>query len=120
MATLEAHGITAVLNIAGPVALKRKTINTGIQYKRITAIDEPDYPLFQNHWQDALDFIKSSTENGKGKYVVHCVARMNRSGLIVTAYYMLNTQTPVLETVKHLRKQRGNMALCNEGFSNNW
>lgn len=109
MATLEAYGITAVLNVAGPVALKRKTINTyekkGIQYKQIAAIDEPDYPLLQNHWQDALAFIKSSAENGKCKCVVHCVAGMNRSGLIVAAYYMLTTQTPVLETVKHIRKQ---------------
>jgi hypothetical protein len=29
---------------------------------------------------------------------------------------MLTTQTPVLETVKHNRKQRGNVALCNAGF----
>lgn len=117
---LEENGITAVLNMAGPLALKRKTIGLyktkGITYGRITAMDEPDYPLLHRHWQEALDFIKASTEKPNGKCVVHCVAGMNRSGLIVAAYYMLTTKTSVLEAVKHIRKQRGNVALCNEGF----
>lgn len=117
---LEALGITAVLNMAGPVALKHKTVQAyeslGIRYKRITADDEHDYPLLRNHWEEAHDYIKSSTKNGKDKCVIHCVAGINRSALIVAAYYMLTTQTPVLETVKHIRKQRGNVALSNEGF----
>jgi len=117
---LQSRGITAVLNMAGPLALKRKTIqaykNQRIQYKRIDADDEHDYALLQKHWQEAFDFIKSTTKNGNGKCVVHCVAGMNRSGLIAAAYYMLATQTPVLETVQHVRRQRGNVALCNEGF----
>eukprot|EP00526_Cylindrotheca_closterium_P015654 CAMPEP_0113638192 /NCGR_PEP_ID=MMETSP0017_2-20120614/19998_1 /TAXON_ID=2856 /ORGANISM="Cylindrotheca closterium" /LENGTH=270 /DNA_ID=CAMNT_0000549269 /DNA_START=858 /DNA_END=1670 /DNA_ORIENTATION=+ /assembly_acc=CAM_ASM_000147 len=117
---LKARGITAVLNMAGPMALKRKTIQAykkhGIQYKRIDGEDEYDYPLLQNHWQEASDFIKSTTENGKGKCVVHCVAGLNRSGLIAAAYYMIATQTSVLEAAQHVRKQRGNHALCNQGF----
>eukprot|EP00980_Cylindrotheca_fusiformis_P004917 scaffold1049_cov108-Cylindrotheca_fusiformis.AAC.2 len=124
IARLKELGITAVLNMAGPLALKRKTIQAfeknGIQYKGINAMDEPEYPLLQNHWKEASDFIQKSTatveKDGGGKCVVHCVAGINRSGLIVAAHYMLTTQTPVLETVKHLRKQRGNVALFNEGF----
>ncbi|KAL3941724.1 MAG: hypothetical protein SGBAC_003968 [Bacillariaceae sp.] len=117
---LQARGITAVLNMAGPLALKRKTIraykNLGIQYKRIDGEDEYEYPLLEKHWEEAHDFIESTTKNGKGKCVVHCVAGMNRSGLIAAAYYMVATQTPVLESVQHVRKQRGNVALCNQGF----
>jgi predicted protein tyrosine phosphatase len=120
VASLKARGITAVLNVAGPLALRRKTINAykkhGIEYKRINAEDELDYPLLQNDWQEAFEFIKASTKDGKGKCVVHCMAGINRSGLIVSAYHMLTTRTTVLETVKHVRKQRGNVALCNEGF----
>merc|ERR1712224_508304 len=55
-------------------------------------------------------------KRGSGKCVVHCQAGLNRSVLIVAAYYMMETRTPVLETVRHVRKQRGNLALCNEGF----
>lgn len=117
---LKSRGITAVLNMAGPLALKRKTIqaykNQGIQYKRLEADDDCNYPLLQKHWHEAFAFIQSTTENGKGKCVVHCVAGMNRSGLIAAAYYMLATKTVVLEAVKHVRRQRGNVALCNEGF----
>mmetsp|Transcript_1268 Transcript_1268/g.1896 ORF Transcript_1268/g.1896 Transcript_1268/m.1896 type:complete len:251 (+) Transcript_1268:70-822(+) len=117
---LEAHGITAVLNMAGPHALRRETIKGykkhGIEYKQINAEDEIDYNLLQNDWEEACEFIRATTANGKGKCVVHCVAGMNRSALIVSAYHMTTTRTPVLETVKHVRKQRGNVALCNEGF----
>ena len=117
---LEKLGITAVLNMAGPLALRRKTITaykkSDIRYRGINAEDELDYPLLENHWEEALDFINSTTKDGKGKIVVNCAAGMNRSGIIVSAYYMITTQTPVLETVRHVRKQRGNVALCNEGF----
>jgi len=106
--------------MAGPFALSRNTIKAygrhGIEYKRINAQDVKNYNLLQNDWKEAFEFIKTSTENRKGKCVVHCVAGINRSALVVAAYYMLCTQTPVIETVQHIRKQRGNIALCNEGF----
>jgi len=117
---LEELGITAVLNAAGPWALRKRTVESFkhrcIIYKRLNAEDEPGYHLLQNHWQEACTFINYATKDGKGKCLVHCVAGMNRSALIVAAHYMLTTKTPVLETVMHIRKQRGNVALCNEGF----
>lgn len=116
---LKAKGITAVLNMAGPI-VHPSTIqafkDNGIEYKQIDGDDEYDYPLLQNHWQEAFDFIQSTTQNGQGKCVVHCLAGMNRSGLIATAYFMMSTQTNVLESVQHVRRQRGNVALSNEGF----
>lgn len=79
-----------------------------------------DYPMLENHWDEALAFIQESTSSRgpqpAGKVVVHCVAGMNRSVLIVAAYYTLTTQTPILGTVTHIRKQRGNCALRNEEF----
>ena len=91
-----------------------------IAYQRIDADDEFDYPLLHNHWYEVKRFIDSTTlgknNEEKGKCVVHCVAGMNRSALVVASYHMVTTQTPVLETVKHVRKQRGNVALQNEGF----
>lgn len=116
---LQTLGITSVLNMAGH-ALKAETAKEyekyGIKFKRIDAEDENDYDLLGNHWDEAYEFIKSSTEDGKGKCVVHCVAGINRSGLIVAAYHMLLTKSTVFETVKHIRAQRGNLALSNEGF----
>mmetsp|Transcript_15574 Transcript_15574/g.31093 ORF Transcript_15574/g.31093 Transcript_15574/m.31093 type:complete len:267 (+) Transcript_15574:178-978(+) len=117
---LQYLGITAVLNMAGTRALKEETINEfvkmGIAFKQINADDEPFFPVLENHWQEAYDFIQSSVANGNGKCVVHCVAGINRSAVIVAAYYMITTQTPLLDTIKHIRSQRGNMAVTNEGF----
>lgn len=112
-------GITSVLNMAGHT-IRDETIkeyeNHGINFKRINAEDEEDYDLLGNHWDEAYEFIKSSTEDRKGKCVVHCVAGINRSGLIVSAYHMLSTKAAVCDTVKHVRTRRGNIALSNEGF----
>ena len=121
VALLESLGVTAVLNMAGKQAqLCKSTIKAyetrGIRYKRINAEDDENYNLLQNDWDEAFEFIKASTRDGSGKCVVNCVAGINRSGLIVAAYYMMTTQSNVLETVKHVRKQRGNFALCNESF----
>ena len=78
---LEARGITAVLNMAGPYALHRKTIKAykkhGIEYKRINTEDKINYNLLENDWKEARDFIKSSTVDEKGKCGVHCMAGMN-------------------------------------------
>lgn len=118
---LQSLGITAVLNVAGSVALKSDNIEKlkthGIIYKQIDAKDELSYPLLDMHWKEAYEFIQSTTtDDKKGKIVIHCVAGINRSALIAAAYYMNETQSSVLQTVKHVRRQRGNMALSNEGF----
>lgn len=117
---LKELGITSVLNMAGPMCLPSKTIKAlkanNISYHRIDAQDEFDYPLLEKHWEEANAFIEESIQKNHGKCVVHCVAGMNRSVLVAAAYYMINTNTTVLETVGHVRKQRGNHALQNEGF----
>ena len=116
---LEEKGITAVLNMAGPMALPKKTLNflrqNEIRYKSIDSQDEFDYALLAQHCNDARKYMESVLSEG-GTCVVHCVAGMNRSVLIVAAFYMLTTRTPVLETIRHIRCQRGNVALQNEGF----
>jgi hypothetical protein len=62
---LEALGITAVLNMAGPIALPSNTIKAlkdrGITYKQIDAEDDLEYPLLEEHWQEAKAFIRSTT-----------------------------------------------------------
>jgi len=120
--TLKALGITAVLNMAGPKATYVWPTNfvhtlseSGLSYLEIDAVDMPSYKLLQWHWAEASAFLEASTANG-GKCVVHCVAGLNRSGLVVAAHYLLTKRTTVLETVKHIRRQRGNLALCNGGF----
>ena len=122
---LKALGITRVLNVGGlPAAFLPPEAYTeaGIEYKIVEeALDEPSYPMLNHHLEECIDFIDKANEDGsqsrgKGKCVVHCFAGCNRSGVIVAAYYMLSTQTNVLETVLHCRNSRGSAFLTNPGF----
>ena len=112
--------VTAVLNMAEPLALRPEHIQAlkaeGIQYKGIASEDDFEYMLLEKHWEEALEFLELALRSPGAKCLVHCVAGMNRSALIVSAYFMLKTKTPVIETVRHVRLQRGNLALQNEGF----
>ena len=54
-------------------------------------------------------------DNTSGKVVVHCVAGINRSGVVATAAYMIATQTPVLDAIKHVHSKRGAL-LWNKSF----
>jgi Dual specificity phosphatase, catalytic domain len=84
LAKLKKLGIRRVLNMAGSMALKKSTIlayqKEGIDYKRITALDEDYYPLLARDWKESHDFIHDPEQ--EGNVVVHCVAGMNRSGLV--------------------------------------
>ena len=118
---LQGLGITRVLNLAGPMALKRNTIRAfkqnSITYKGIPAEDEENYPLLAKHWHEIHAFLHGDeTTDSSGNTVIHCVAGINRSVLVVRADYILSCQQPVLDAVKHVRKQRGNIALSNSYF----
>ena len=118
--TLERLGIQRVLNMAGhmrafPKPLDQALRERDIAYKVINAEDEDDYPLLDKHWEEAHAFLSDAHAKGE-KVLVHCIAGHNRSVLIVTAEYMLRTKTNVIETVRYIRKKRGNVALQNEGF----
>lgn len=120
MDKLKTLGITHVLNVAGPAARgpvdKYKSHN--IEYKEIDADDEEGYDMLGLHLQQCRAFIQSAATEG-GKVIVHCVAGINRSGVIAAAEYMLSSDpstTTVLTTVAHCRRQRGNCFLWNNSF----
>jgi protein-tyrosine phosphatase len=136
VASLQEKGITGVLHMAGASkAVSSSTVRqlkkAGIAYHSISAQDRCNYPLLYLHWEEAYQTIQefmtvaadsNSSETGKknkkkkNKVLVTCVQGINRSSLIVAAYYMITTQTSVLETMRHIRHERGNECLTNEGF----
>ena len=118
---LQRLGISRILNMAGPTAVHPATVEDyakhGITYKVIDAQDEEDYPLLDKHWEEAHAFITVGDKNEK--VLVHCVAGHNRSSLIVAAQCLVmssNDNSSVVETMRHIRLQRGNVALQNESF----
>mmetsp|Transcript_9129 Transcript_9129/g.9777 ORF Transcript_9129/g.9777 Transcript_9129/m.9777 type:complete len:245 (+) Transcript_9129:167-901(+) len=123
---LRKRNITAVLNMAGnpgtpadPTKLagewKQKIQDGSFLYKAIAADDTKTYPLLENHWTEAKQFLDQALNENRA-CLVHCVAGQNRSGLIVCAYYMLSQRRNVLETVEYVRSRRGTEVLKNPGF----
>lgn len=114
----ERHQITHVLNVAGRAAQgpASEYEAAGIEVLNIEADDEEGYPMLTLHLAKCRSFI-AAARSANGRCLVHCVAGINRSGVIVAAEKMLSERLPVLETVRHCRRQRGNIFLCNESFA---
>jgi hypothetical protein len=58
----------------------------------------------------------NKSHSNKQNILIHCVAGQNRSVLIAAVEYMLQNQSTVLETMLHIRRTRGSIALHNTSF----
>ena len=148
ISALKERGITHCLNVAGGYE-KRELLDeyasNGIAYHSIAADDEDGYPMLEYHLEDCRNYVNDAKKTG-GKCVVHCVAGINRSGVIAAALLLLErlpslsssaveletepTLEPhvssaekalekpmnVLEVVSHCRRRRGNAFLWNHSF----
>jgi protein-tyrosine phosphatase len=63
--------------------------------------DIPSYPMLDNHWDVALEYIQDSIIDNDGACVIHCFAGHDRLALTTCAYYMVHTRTPLLQAVQH-------------------
>jgi protein-tyrosine phosphatase len=88
---------------------------TGIIHKRVSCDDTEGYDMIGRHWGDCLAFVKAVRETPGARVVVHCVAGINRSGLICCAALMVLEQQYVLEAVQHILDKRGSV-LWNRSF----
>jgi hypothetical protein len=116
-------GVTLVLNVAGPAA--RGPVEdyrrAEIAYREVDADDEEGYDMLGRHLEECLACIEETARNG-GKTVIHCVAGINRSGVIAAAVHLLAAarthpaDASILSTVQDCRRQRGNCFLWNNSF----
>lgn len=118
---LKSVGITHVLSLCGAPAykldwLKNEYQDVGIINKRIHAEDEEGYDLIGRHWQDCFEFLSFVHQDPKNKVLVHCVAGINRSGLVACAAYMIFEDVNVLDSVRHCTDKRGHRFLWNKSF----
>ena len=110
-------GVTHVLNCAGAAGDVRRdgAALDGVSYLTLEADDEEGYPMIRRHLGAARAHIRAA-EAGGGRCLVHCVAGVNRSGVLCAAEYMLRARVPVLEAVARCRRARGRAFLWNESF----
>jgi Dual specificity phosphatase, catalytic domain len=88
---------------------------TGINHKRVSCDDTEGYDMMGRHWGGCLEFLKMVRETPGARVVVHCVAGINRSGLLCCAAQMVLEQQPVLVVVRHILDKRGSV-LWNRSF----
>lgn len=114
---LKARRITHVLNVAGYEARGnyRKYRDHGITVSELDARDIEGYPMLARHLGRVRKLVQAA-KNANGKIVIHCVAGLNRSGVLCAAEYMLTTRCSVLDAVKHCRAKRGDLCVCNRSF----
>ena len=129
---LRALGVTHVINAAGTVGRARAPPTppsageparrgavvdyeaAGIKYLEIKGEDEEGYPMIKNHFAEALAFVQGVSAAG-GRCLVHCVAGINRSGLMAVALLMVSERLEVLDAVARAKRARGRI-LWNESF----
>lgn len=114
---LSKKGIKYILNVVDKYDIDSETgeefYGTDFVYHGFTSFDEESYNIF-DHFQDSYDFIDTAKRNNS-KCLIHCMAGINRSGVIATAYFMLHERCGPITAVDHVFSVRG-MLLSNYGF----
>lgn len=131
-------GITHVLTAnAMPRAeldkIRLRLQNVGISHHAVGAHDENGYDILGLHWEECKKVFEDARDHPDGKLVVHCVAGMNRSGVLAAAAMLtigdrdnndntLTTSTiedskkpTLLDVIKALKRKRG-MVMTNLSF----
>jgi protein-tyrosine phosphatase len=119
-------GITHVLSVNAMQPTRLADLSDRLRteqivHQHVPGRDEYGYDMIEQHWATCFQFLESVFVQYKAnnarqkKVVVHCLAGINRSGLIVAAAHMVLTRTPVLEVVRNLVHQRGSV-LWNRSF----
>ena len=112
---LDAFGVTHLLNVAGRSGITDKMYIRGDDnYLIISAEDEEGYAILPKHFHEALGFINQARESG-GRCLIHCMAGINRSGVIAIAALMVSERLDVLEAVRRGKAARG-IILTNHSF----
>ena len=123
---LKRHNITHILSVCGmaPRELndwKERLEGTNIIHKQINCDDTEGYDMIGKHWETCLELLRDvrrqhKIQDSKKRVVVHCVAGVNRSGLIVCAASMILEQNLLLEVAKDCLQKRGGLLLWNRSF----
>ena len=114
-------GITHIVNCADACNhhydLNQTYADLGITVLRLEAEDEPGFPMLAKYLDRVQGLSRTpSLREESTKVMIHCTAGINRSGVLVAALVMLKYRISVLDTVRHIRRRRGNSFLWNETF----
>jgi protein-tyrosine phosphatase len=119
LAKLKQHNVTHILSVHEDFPhvvgrFEEMLKGTAIVRKHIYCEDEEGYDMIENHWNESLEFLRT-VEANVGRVMVHCMAGINRSGLIACAAQMVLERQPLVEIVRHTIDRRQTL-LWNRSF----
>mmetsp|Transcript_26108 Transcript_26108/g.36807 ORF Transcript_26108/g.36807 Transcript_26108/m.36807 type:complete len:220 (-) Transcript_26108:128-787(-) len=115
-------GITHVLSLNGMTPHMSKILKSdieeqGIIHKHIHSEDEEGNDMIGKHWDECKSYLENVRNNvDNGRVVVHCLAGINRTGIIVCAAQMVLERTPILDVVRHSLDTTCGRLLWNRSF----
>lgn len=83
------------------------------EYLRFTSDDDDGYPIM-DHFEAVFEFIEKARKSN-GKCLIHCIQGRNRSGVLATAYVMVQHKIDPISAVEHVVTKR-NHVLSNGSF----
>ena len=118
-ALLKVFGITHVCNAGGRAGQQADDVlasyaAANIELLHLDAEDEEGYPMLPLHRDRAAAFF-ARAKAASGRVLVHCVAGINRSGVLAASELMVHERLPVVEAVRRIKAIRGTV-LWNESF----
>ena len=112
---LQNLGVTHVINTAehNTAGITKEWYGHAVEYMGFSSDDDDKYPIMQ-HFQQVFEFIEMARKCG-GTCFIHCMAGINRSGVLATAYVMVHKDIGPITAVEYVLKRRGTI-LTNRGF----
>lgn len=87
------------------------------QHLYLAGRDNRGFNLVDDHWERVYQYVRDTRSyNPNAKFLVHCVAGVNRSVWMAAALCMVIEKRSVLDVVKLIRKKRGRSILTNPSF----
>lgn len=114
---LKEESITYVVNTVEDEFENMKTgkefYGENFKYLGFLSEDIDTYPILK-HFDQVFTFIEEARKNNS-KCLIHCMAGINRSGCLATAYYMVFKGIGPISAADHVFHARGTL-LSNTGF----
>lgn len=108
---LKKMGITAVVGVMNGAFANSKMRafeRAGITYTQVKVKPHHDDTMLSRHFEVVHRLVNSPAHKN---VLVHCPTGADASGLMVACEYMLTSKCNLIDTIKHMRRCRGNAAL---------
>eukprot|EP00667_Euglena_gracilis_P011980 EG_transcript_12274 len=102
--------VTHVLNCAKPCCPNHTSAYYAphqIAVEALDATDCADYPILENHFDAAYDFLEGAkASSNKARCLIHCYQGLNRSATLCVAYLVVTKRMPLMNILSRVHAAR--------------